>query len=278
MAKTPPYPFIKWAGGKARMAKHVIKRLPEEINTYYEPLVGGGAVYFELAKKEKFKRAILADTSPELVNTWNIIKKDVENLIKELRKAKYEYEKKAFLSIRALDLNDLNNIQRAARFIYLNKTCFNGLYRVNLKGQFNTPFGKYKNPVICDANNLKAVSKCLKKTTIKKADFAKVCQKAKAGDAVYFDPPYIPISKTSKFTSYTTNRFIDEDHDRLAKLFRELGDKGVRVVLSNSSAPYAIKIFKDFDIDHLIGTRSIGGPAEYRNSAKEILVFHGPRA
>jgi DNA adenine methylase len=273
MAKTPPYPFIKWAGGKQNLARFIVHRLPESIDTYYEPMIGGGAILLKI--RGSFKRAIISDTNPEVVNAWRVVKKDVEKLIRALRRPKFQYDKETFLKIRAQNPNKLSPVQRAARFIYLNKTCFNGLYRVNSQGQFNVPFGKYKDPVICDAENLRAVSLVLKNVKILSKDFADACNGAGKGDAIYFDPPYIPVSKTSSFTGYTATGFSEADHDRLAKLFEELGDRGARVVLTNSLP--AINLYSKFDYDRQVGNRSIGGPAEYRGKAGELIIFHGPK-
>jgi DNA adenine methylase len=277
MAKTPPYPFVKWAGGKARVAPHVLRRLPDKISTYYEPMIGGGAVFFELARAKRFEKAVIADKNPELVNAWQVVKADVDGLVEELSdKKKYRYEKSTYLKIRAVP-GKLSKVELAARFIYLNRTCFNGLYRLNLKGEFNVPFGKYDDPVICDEKNLRAVSELLKKVRVTLQDFSKVAEEAEEGDAVYFDPPYIPVSDTSKFTSYTADGFAMADHVRLAEVFEKLGDRGVRVVLSNSAAKEAVELYEGFDIDWITGTRSVGGPADYRKSVKEMVVFHGSR-
>lgn len=275
MAKTPPYPFIKWAGGKQNLAKHVIRRLPDEIDTYYEPMVGGGAILIRM--RGKFQRAVISDTNPEVVNAWRAVKKDVKKLIQALRRPKFKYEKETFLKIRAQNPDKLSPVGRAARFIYLNKTCFNGLYRVNSQGQFNVPFGKYKDPVICDAENLQAVSQLLKNVKILDKDFEAACKEAGKGDAIYFDPPYMPVSKTSNFTGYTADGFNDQEHERLARVFEKAGDRGVRVVLTNSVAPGVMELFGKFDYDQQDGNRSIGGPADYRGKAGEVIVFHGPK-
>jgi DNA adenine methylase len=282
MAKVP-HPFIKWAGGKTRVAQHVLRRLPDKIGTYYEPLVGGGAILFALIRAERIERAVVADLNPELMNAWEVIKWAVEDLIKELKSAKYKYDEATFLKIRGMDRKPsfakLSDMQRAARFIYLNRTCFNGLYRVNAEGHFNVPFGKYKDPVICDEKNLRAVAEALRKCEVLTVDFDKAMSGAGRGDAAYFDPPYLPISKTSNFTGYTVGGFTLEDHQRLAKTFARFAKKGVRVVLSNSAAPEAEELYKQFDVDWITGGRSVGGPADYRKKAvKEMIVFSGPKA
>ena len=283
MAKKPPHPFVKWAGGKTRVAPHVLRRLPEKIGTYYEPMVGGGAIFFELARAGRFEKAVLADLNPELVTAWTVMRDDVDGLIKELKKARYQYDKERFEALRAIDRTEggmaaLSDVERAARFICLNKTCFNGLYRVNKDGQFNVPFGRYKDPIVCSTVNFRAVSKVLQGCEILLADFEKAVKGAGRGDAVYFDPPYLPVSETSNFTGYTEGGFGLEDHERLATTFARLARKGVRVVLSNSAADDAKRLYEQYDVDWITGGRSVGGPADYRKKAvDEMVAFSGPR-
>lgn len=276
MSRTPPYPPWKWVGGKKRLVPHILARLPQKINTYYEPFVGGGAVLIELAKQDKFKWACISDKNQDISNAWKVIKKYPEQLIKCLRKKKYVYDKEAYLRIRKLNSNKLDDIERAARFIYLNKTGFNGLYRLNAKGEFNVPFGRHKDPVICDAPNIRKLSELLKRVDIHNIDFGEF-DYIKPGDAVYFDPPYLPTSKTSYFTAYTSTGFTEDDHRRLAERFRALGDKKVRVVLTNSAAKLTYELYGEFDIDSREQNQCIGGPAEYRKSITEVIVFHGPK-
>jgi DNA adenine methylase len=272
-----PRPFVKWAGGKTSVSLRVRRRLPEKIRMYVEPFVGGGAVFLNLAHNQAFETACISDTNPELMNAWKVIKKDVDGLISELKKPRYKYDREKYLEIRAILPSSLDFIKRAARFIYLNKTCFNGLYRVNSSGQFNVPFGKYKDPLICDEQNLRAVSAVLqKKIKINCCDYEEVCHESGKGDAIYFDPPYIPASDTSNFTGYTEGGFGEHQHHRLADLFGRLGDLGCRVVLSNSATPLALKLYKKYDMDTYMGRRSVAGPAVDRKSKGEILVFHGP--
>jgi len=240
-------------------------------------MLGGGAVFIEMAKMGRFDQAVLGDMNHELMNAWCVVQSDVEALIKELKKKRYTYDKAVYLRIRDEDPFEMSPVSMAARFIYLNKTCFNGLYRVNGDGKFNTPFGKYKNPVVCDAENLRALSKVLKDVSLQEEDFEHIVKGAKKGDAVYFDPPYIPISETSNFDKYTASGFGKEEHERLSRVFSSLAKKRTRVVLSNSSADRALRLYRKFDFDWLTGTRSVGGPADYKKSVKEILVFAGPK-
>lgn len=277
MSKSPPYPFLKWAGGKARMADAVCRRLPRKIRTYYEPMIGGGAVFIRLAKESRFERAIIGDVNEELVTTWKVVRDDVSGLMAELQDSgDYVYRKDAYLAVRDRARADMTDVQTAARFIYLNKTCFNGLYRVNRLGEFNVPFGRYKDPVICDSANLLAVSKLLKGVRIEVKDFDKCIEKAEPRDAVYLDPPYVPVSETSSFTGYTAGGFDEDDHRRMARAFGRLSKRGVRIVLSNSVAPLCKELYGGYDYDLVTGSRSIGGPASYRGTAGEMVVFAGP--
>lgn len=275
MARTPPYPFIKWPGGKRKLVPHILSRLPQKINTYYEPFIGGGAVLIELAKQNRFKFAHISDANWDVWNAWSTIKVHPEELIKCLKKKKYTYDKEAYLRIRAKVPE--SDIEKAARFIYLNHTCFNGLYRLNAKGEFNVPFGRYKDPIICDAANIRKLSELLKNVSIWNTDFDVFEDRIKSGDAAYFDPPYLPTSKTAYFTAYTKTGFSEDDHRRLAALFRKLGDKDIRVVLTNSAAKLTYELYNGFDIDSREQNRCIGGPAEYRGSVTEVIVFHGPK-
>ena len=277
MARKPPYPFVKWAGGKTKAASLILQRLPEKINTYYEPMIGGGAILIALAKEKRFQKAVISDTNPELINAWKVVKGNVEPLILALQNPKLAYNKQAFLKVRSENTDAMDSVDRAARFIYLVRVSFNGLYRVNKEGKFNAPFGRYKDPIICDIDNLKAMSELLKSVTIYEQGYNATVAPAKLGDAVYFDPPYLPISETSSFTAYTKEGFSLEDHQKLASKFKKLGENGVRVVLTNSVSPETKRLFGKFDIDYFTGKRSIGGPVEYRKDAQEMVVFHGPK-
>lgn len=271
-----PKPFVKWAGGKSKMLPFILSSFPEKMDTYYEPFLGGGAVFFEMLRQKRFRKAVLGDSNADLMTTFKVIQSGVEDLIEELGNGKrYKYESKAYYAIRAEEPSD-DDVLRAARFVYLNRTCFNGLYRVNRSGQFNAPFGKFTNPLICDARNLRAISKALKGVKLVCADFSSVVEKAKKGDGVYFDPPYLPVSKTASFTAYNAGGFGLGDHYKLAGLFKELAAVGVSVVLSNSSSDKTRELYSGFDVRELTGKNNIGGPAEYRKPSKEIMVIGGP--
>lgn len=254
------------------MIGHIIPRMPKAIPAYYEPFIGGGAVFFELARQKRFERAVIGDCNAELINVYRTVQDNVDSLILELQKENYKYSKPDYLRIRALDPKDLTDVERAARFIYLNRTCFNGLYRVNKNGQFNVPFGKYKNPIICDEVNLRAISEVLTNVRIRQDDFEKIVEPAQKGDVVYLDPPYMPVSKTSKFTAYSMNGFTEADQRRLAACFERLVEKGVCCILSNSFAPLVIELYGKHEPTELMGARVVGGPASYRKPAKEIVV------
>lgn len=265
-------PIVKWAGGKGKTAKCILPELQDTYNTYYEPFVGGGAIFFELLKLNKFKRAVIGDSNPDLILTYLVIQNNVEDLIVELKKKKYVYDKNIYLKIRSQDVTHLTDLQRVARFIYLNKTCFNGLWRVNKSGHFNVPFGTYNNPNICDEENLRSVATALKKVKIIQGDFENIVKGAKKGDLIYFDPPYIPLSSTSKFTSYNSAGFSEEDHYRLRALFGKFVNDGVKVILSNSSSTLSYELYSKYRIIEIEGQRVIGGPAGYRQPVKELIV------
>ena len=271
-----PKPFVKWVGGKRQLlAQFRLMNLypPEKFDPksgkYFEPFVGGGAVFFDLLPET----AYLSDLNNELVITYNVIKSDVENLIKSLKK--HKLDKEYFLKIRAQNPETLSDLNIASRFIYLNRTCFNGMYRVNSKGGFNVPFGKYTNPLICDENNLRKASKALKNVEIKKQDYKEVLKKAKKGDFVYFDPPYYPVSKTASFTSYTSESFLDKEQIELRDTFVELHKRGCFVMLSNSDTPFINKIYSEItgvNITKVQAGRAINSNASKRGKITEVLV------
>lgn len=271
-----PKPFVKWVGGKRQLLRQFrLMNLypPEKFNSqkasYFEPFVGGGAVFFDLFPK----KAILSDLNEELIITYNVIKNNIEELIKSLKK--HKYEKEYFLKIRAKDSKKLSDTEVASRFIYLNRTCFNGMYRVNSNGGFNVPFGKYSNPLICDEQNLRRVSKALKNVEIKCRDYKEVLKKAKKGDFVYFDPPYFPVSKTASFTAYTKDAFLEKEQIELRDTFLELHDKGCFVMLSNSDTPFINKIYsghKGVRITKVEAGRAINSKASGRGKITEVLV------
>lgn len=275
-------PFVKWVGGKRQLLKQFKKmnlyppyKFDVETGKYFEPFVGGGAVFFDLLPQKAF----LSDMNKELVISYNVIKNDLENLIKKLKVHKKNNSKEYFLKIRSQNLNKLSDVSVAARFIYLNRTCFNGLYRVNLSGGFNVPYGKYKNPLIVDEKNLSNISKALKKIEIKNQDYKKTVAKAQKGDFIYFDPPYAPLSKTSSFTSYTKNGFGEKEQKELKDTFYELHKKGCFVMLSNSNSDFIKKIYGELEkknskikVHKVLANRMINSKASERGKIKEILI------
>src|SRR3989339_256778 len=271
-----PKPFVKWVGGKRQLLKQFreLHLYPpagfnSEKNTYFEPFVGGGAVFFDLSPK----KAVLSDLNYELITTYNVVKNDVNKLIKLLKT--YKYDKDFFLDIRSQPTKKLSDIEIAARFIYLNRTCFNGLYRVNSKGEFNVPFGSYNNPLICDEDNLLKISRALSKVSINSEDYKNVLNKAKKGDFIYFDPPYYPVNRTSNFTGYTKEGFFEKEQTELRDVFVKLHKIGCFVMLSNSDTVFINKIYSGFaniKISKVQAGRAINSQASKRGKITEVLV------
>ena len=271
-----PKPFVKWVGGKRQLLKQFrdLELYPPELfdtstHTYYEPFVGGGAVFFDILPEN----AELSDVNEELVITYNIIKSNIDELITSLKK--HIYDKEYYLAVRARSVEDLPNVEIASRFIFLNRTGFNGLYRVNKKGQFNVPFGRYNNPVICDEENLRRVSKELQNVTIKHQDYRAVLETAKKGDFIYCDPPYHPINRTSSFTAYTSEDFLEKEQAELRDCFVELHKRGCFVMLSNSDTPYINELYagiKGVTVHKITAGRAINSKGSGRGKITEVLV------
>lgn len=269
--KTLANPPIKWVGGKRKLLPTIVPLLPKSYNVYYEPFLGGGALYFHLQPTV----AYISDINSELINTYQTIKSRVSLLIEELKN--YENNEEYFNKTRELDrdpktFSKLSSVQRAARFIYLNKTCFNGLYRVNSKGQFNVPFGGYSSPNILDVDNLLACSKVLQTTNINCENFTSVVEYAQKDDFVYFDPPYIPDGISSTFTQYTKDGFGMAEQQELVDVCNLLDSKGVKWMLSNSSAPIIWKMYSKFNIEIVEVQRNIAASANSRKKVNEVIV------
>lgn len=270
--KTVPQPFLKWAGGKRQLLPEIRKYVPKQFHTYFEPFVGAGAVLFDLQPK----KAVINDINFEVINTYNVIQEHVDELVNELKK--HKNDKDYFYAIRNLDRSEefknLSMIERSARIIYLNKTCFNGLFRVNSQGQFNVPFGKYKNPKIVNEEVLRAVNRYLTENdvTILNVDFETAVTDAKEGDFVYFDPPYDPLSQTSSFTGYSLDGFNRDDQLRLRDLFVELHERGCYVLLSNSATDFIKDIYADFHVEIVSASRNINSVGAKRGKIDEVLV------
>lgn len=268
-------PFVKWVGGKRQLLKqfHELRLFPGKFNNntnrYYEPFVGGGAVFFDLRPKN----ATISDLNSELITTYRVIRDDVDSLINSLKE--HTYSKEHFLDIRAKDPMNMDPLDVASRFIYLNRTCFNGMYRVNSNGQFNVPFGRYKNPIICDEDNLRAVSSVLRNVEILNEDYKFVLQKAKPGDFIYFDPPYYPINTTSSFTSYTKDGFAEKEQTELRDTFDKLSRRGCFVMLSNSDTPFIHSLYGNVEnakITIVKAGRAINSKSTGRGKITEVVV------
>ena len=289
-------PFVKWAGGKGSLIPQLKNFYPfglenNIINKYIEPFVGGGAVLINILQNYNVKEAYAFDINKDLINCYNVIKENVEDLIKEL-----EIKEKVFLELENEDRQvyfynirkeynsykineDELNIKRAGEFIFLNRTCFNGLYRVNKNGEFNVPCGKYKNPCICDANNLRKLSLLIKNVIFQYGDYAKSEKYIDSNTFVYFDPPYRPLSMTSGFTSYTKENFNDENQKELANFFRKLDKKDAKLMLSNSNPKNTNKdddffeeIYKGFNINEVSAKRMINANGNGRGEISELLI------
>ena len=277
--KTEIKPFVKWVGGKRQLLEQFreLGLYPSEFNDvngrYFEPFVGGGAVFFDLQPKN----ATISDLNSELITTYKVIRDSTGRLIESLKK--HIYDKDYFLKIRAMGPVKMSDLDVASRFIYLNRTCFNGMYRVNSKGQFNVPFGRYKNPIICDEDNLRAVSRTLQDVEILNVDYKVAVSKAKAGDFVYFDPPYYPISSTSSFTSYTKDGFAEKEQIELRDTFAELSNRGCYVMLSNSDSAFISDIYgglKNVTITTVSAGRAINSKATGRGKITELVITNYP--
>ena len=265
--------LIKWAGGKKQLLKQFEKLFPKEIENYFEPFVGGGSVAFFLLKNNKnIKKAYLSDINEELIITYNVVKCNIDELIELLKEYKLKHNKEFYYKIRAENIKKLNSVQIAARFIYLNRTCFNGLYRVNSKGEFNVPIGSYKNPSICNEEDLREISQLLQKDDIKVSQFYDAVKNARTGDFIYFDPPYYPLTKGKSFTNYTKEDFLEKEQKKLAEVFKELDKKGCKVMLSNSDTNFIKNLYNGFNINFVKAKRMINCDAEKRGAINEIVV------
>ncbi len=266
--KTAATPFVKWAGGKTQLLPQLSTLAPQAYRSYYEPFAGSGALFFRLQPQD----AVLNDANEELINCYRVVRDNVEELIETL--VVHKNEESYFYDLRAVDPGQLSDIERASRLIFLNRTCFNGLYRVNQKGQFNAPFGRYTNPTICNAVNLRNASAVLQNVTLLSDDYQFVASQAKAGDFIYFDPPYLPISKYSDFKRYTKKFFYTEDHIQLAKTFKALDRKGCLVMLSNAHHPMILELFKDYRIEVVMAKRLINRVAALRGGVPECIIMN----
>lgn len=268
-------PVVKWVGGKRQLIPEIEKYIPAHYSTYYEPFLGGGALLFHLQPK----KAVVNDVNEELINLYQVIKDNVDELVEDLKKHKNEPD--YFYHIRALDRDlekyqSLTPVERASRIHYLNKTCFNGLFRVNSQGQFNTPFGRYKNPNIVNEENLRAVSEYFNRANIRFrcCDFEEAIKWARKGSFIYFDPPYDPVSDTSSFTGYDKGGFDRGEQKRLKELCDRLNDRGIKFLLSNSATDFILELYNDYTIEIVQAKRSINSKANKRGEVDEVLVMN----
>jgi len=272
-----PKPFVKWAGGKRQLIPILNQNLPESFGTYYEPFLGGGALLFHILTDKNGQKCSISDLNSDLVLAYTTIRDRIDALITSLKNHEKNYQKDSesyYYSIR--ESNPRSEIEKTSRLIFLNRTCFNGLYRVNSKGKFNVPLGKYSNPNIVNEENIRAVSHILQssRTAIKCRDFEAVLRDAKKGDLIYFDPPYQPVSATSNFTSYTTKDFTYDDLTRLAELCLKLDSRGCNVLLSNSDSQEVVDIFakNPWKITKIAANRSINSNSKKRTGHFELLI------
>ena len=267
-------PFTKWTGGKRQLLGELRSYMPETYGRYFEPFVGGGALFFDLAPE----KAVINDFNEELINAYRQIKNNPAELINLLIKHKENNSKDYYLELRSADrdgrISRMTGVERAARILYMLRVDFNGLYRVNSKNQFNVPYGRYKNPKIVDVDLLYQISEYLNENDVEilQTDFAEAVKDAQTDDFVYFDPPYIPLNETSSFTSYTHEGFSYEEQVRLRNTFKELTERGVYAMLSNSSSPLVEELYKDFNIYFVEAQRTNGAKSSSRGKISEIIV------
>jgi DNA adenine methylase len=259
-------PFLKWAGGKRQLVPQLMKHVPSYSGRYFEPFLGGGAMFFAL----KPESAVLADTNSRLVRTYRGVGDSVEAVIHGL--SGYPLSKDFFLTMRGKPIDSTSDVEVACWLLYLNRTAFNGLYRVNKSGGFNVPWGKYKNPTICDEKALRAASLMLRRAELRCADFEEVAESAQEGDLVYFDPPYVPASSTANFTSYTQDKFGLNNQIRLRDCAIRLKQRGVHVMLTNSNTATVRELYADFDSHRLQARGSVAASKKSRGKRIDLLV------
>jgi len=268
------HPIVKWVGGKTRLLPELLARMPERYNRYFEPFAGGAALFFRVAPR----RAVLADSNADLIGLYTAVRSDVASVLRRLEMHREAHDQDHYYETRER-WNDRevswSTPERAAAFIYLNKTCFNGLWRVNRSGAFNVPIGRYTDPPICVPDALRAAHNALAAAELRCADYRKAVHDAKAGDFLYFDPPYDPVTATANFTSYSADGFSPDDQRALAETARELVAKGCKVMLSNSDTPFIRSIYKGFRVERVKCPRAINSNAAKRGDVDELLITGG---
>ena len=271
---TPAAPIVKWAGGKTRILEQLMARRPVHYRRYYEPFIGGGAFFFRLHPVH----AVIGDLNSDLMNVYRCIAWNVEAVIKRLHDHRENHDHDYYYATRER-FNDRRNctstVERAAAFIYLNKTCYNGLYRVNQRGMFNVPIGRYASPTICKPAALRTTSKTLQRAELRVGSYMEHVADAGPGDFVYFDPPYDPVTKTASFTSYTARNFGDSDQHDLARVVGDLTDRGVFVMLSNSDTPFIRDLYRGFRIERVLAPRAINSRSKSRGPVNELVITNG---
>lgn len=272
-------PILKWVGGKRQLLSEIMPLINKNCSTYVEPFIGGGAVFFDLQPK----KAIINDYNEELINVYKVVRDSVDELIAVLEVHEQNNSEEYFYNVRALDRTEefekMSDIEKAARILYLNKTCYNGLYRVNSAGQFNSPYGKYKNPKIVNSTTLKAMSNYLNKNKIeiRQGDYKEILKGLRKGAFVYLDPPYMPISSSSSFTGYTENGFGYKQQVELKEECDKLKKKGISFLQSNSDCPEIRDLYKDYKIITVQARRSINSNAQKRGEINEVLIYYDPK-
>lgn len=271
-------PIVKWAGGKSRLLPELLKNVPKSIDTYVEPFAGGAALFFELARRTRdkdgagqFRHARLADRNAELVTCYRAVRDSVEDVVEALQP--YRYDRELYYATRAQDPKAMSDAARAARLLFLNRTCYNGLWRVNSKGQFNVPFGRHTNPTILDAEHLREASKLLAGVEILLADFSEATAGVTRRDFIYFDPPYVPVSKTADFTAYSAEKFGPDEQQRLSAELRALKTRGVRALLSNADTKETRRLYDGLPMRTVQMRRHINRDPMKRGDAAELIVM-----
>jgi len=259
-------PFLKWAGGKRALVPTLAALMPASYGDYYEPFVGGGAVFFALGPK----RAFLNDANEELINCYAVVRDRLDELLVAL--SGHVNTEAHYLSTRRQRPEDLDDVARAARLIYLNRTCFNGLYRVNRNGEFNTPYGHYRNPTLVPERSLREASAALQGVTVTATGYREACANARRGDLVYLDPPYVPVGEYADFRRYHCEQFREDDHEELARLFKDLDARGCHVRLSNAYTPFVLDLYADWTIHEVTARRAINSKGSGRGPIREVVV------
>lgn len=275
MRNEPLQPVVKWVGGKRQLLAAIHERFPDSYTTYYEPFIGGGAVLLDLAPQ----KAVINDYNAELINMYHVIQTDVEALLEELAYHEAHNTEAYFYDVRARDrepdyLTATSDVSRAARLLFLNKTCFNGLYRVNASGYFNSPYGRYKNPNIKNEDKIRALHNYFNTAdiTFRTGDFEDAVKYIRKGAFVYFDPPYAALTPTANYTGYTAGGFTEADQIRLKKLCDKLDKRGVKFMVSNANVPFIQSLYKDYHIDVVGAKRAINANGKKRGEVEEVLI------